>query len=462
MKAEYVHSALQGAQPPASDDAGVGLLQRERDGCKVGAEFRCGRIRRTIDDRPTKGDDMVKLARRLSEARIHSGDGASIGFLTPRGGGIVGRVGKRRKFLTHRGEIGGKRQFGAQLVQFVQIVADRSGALQPHRLVQHVGGDERIAVPVATDPRPDAEERADRLRPRLAGHRVESVLDRAVEARQLMEERIVVEREGVGDLVDDLKLRLAQEVRAPEDEHGPPKPFLVERKLILVAACAFALVEQFRDLEFPSERALAPDFGRMGGKHWAYQRVIEEVGERFRLDAHLAGTLKRVGEGTGARRRAGDRMGAVAADVMLIFGDVGEVREIAVGASDRERLLSVEAVERRLELAPRADLVVAMEAYRSLADLLDQLEDLFALLLANSVAEDPAKQTNVFAQGNVLLVRRARGPLLDFGGHGHRRIRRLEEDRCCTAANTGARPAASWTRRAQFGSQVSRHRSAWR
>src|SRR3984885_5647709 len=167
-----------------------------------------------------------------------------------------------------------------------------------------------------------------------------------------------------------------------------------------------------------SSLPLAPDFGRMGGKHWAYQRVIEEVGGRFRLDAHLAGTLKRVGEGTGARRRAGDRMGAVAAGGMLIFGDGGEGGERAVGASDRERLLSVEAVERRLELAPRADLVVAMEAYRSLADLLDQLEDLFALLLANSVAKDPAKQTNVFAQGNVLLVRRARGQLLDFGGHG--------------------------------------------
>src|ERR1700733_14528301 len=157
-----------------------------------------------------------------------------------------------------------------------------------------------------------------------------------------MEERIVVERKGVRHLVDDLELRLAQKVRAPEDEHGPPKSFLVERKLILVAAYAFALVEQFRNLEFPSQRALAPNFGRMGGEHWAYQRVIEEVGERFRLDAHLAGALKRVGQRTGAGRRAGDRMGAVAADVMLIFGDVGEVREIAVGASDRERLLSVE------------------------------------------------------------------------------------------------------------------------
>ena len=120
-------------------------------------------------------------------------------------------------------------------------------------------------------------------------------------------------------------------------------------------------------------------------------------------------------------------MGAVAADVMLIFGDVGEMRKITVGASDRERLVSVEAVERRLELAPRADLVVAMEANRGLADLLDQLENLFAFLLAHGVAEDSTEQPNVFAQRNVLLVRRTSGQLLEFGGHGHRRIRRLEK-----------------------------------
>ena len=108
-------------------------------------------------------------------------------------------------------------------------------------------------------------------------------------------------------------------------------------------------------------------------------------------------------------------MGAVAADVMLIFSDVGEMREIAVGANDRERLVGVEAVERRLELAPRADLVVAMEADRGLADLLDQFENLFALLLANGVAEDSPEQADVVAQRNVLLgsVRGAKWE--DFG-----------------------------------------------
>ena len=116
---------------------------------------------------------------------------------------------------------------------------------------------------------------------------------------------------------------MAQEVRAPEDEDGPPKPFLVERKLLLVAACAFTLVEQFRDLKLACQRAFAPHFCRMGSQDWAYQRAIEEIGERARLDARLARALKGVSERARTRRGARDGMGAVAADVMLILGDVG-------------------------------------------------------------------------------------------------------------------------------------------
>ena len=305
-------------------------------------------------------------------------------------------------------------------MQFVEVIAERPGALQPHRIVEHFGGDEGIAVPIAANPRADPQEGGDRLLSRLAAHRVEPVLDQAVEARQLTEKRMVIVGEAVQHLVDDLELGLAQEIGAPEDEDRASQLLLIGGELSWIDG-AVALVEQIGDLQFAQPRALPPDFGRMGGEHRAHQRVIEELGERFRLDAHLAGALKRIRERTGAGRGAGDRMGAVATDVMLIFGDVGEMREIAVGARDRERLVSVEAVERRLELAPRAYLVVAMEANRGLPDLLDQFENLFTLLLAHGVAEDSPEQTDVLAQRNVLLgsVRGAKGKFLDLGGAGH-------------------------------------------
>ena len=160
----------------------------------------------------------------------------------------------------------------------------------------------------------------------------------------------------------------------------------------------------------------------MGGQDRAHQRAIEEVAERLGLDAHLVRALKGVSQRAGARRGAGDRMRAVAADVVLILGDVGQMREIAVGANDRERLVGAEAVERRLEFAPRANFVVAMEADRGPADLLDQLVHLFALLLAHGVAEDSPEQADVAAQRQVLvgLIRLRLRHALGQGVEGHR------------------------------------------
>ena len=103
---------------------------------------------------------------------------------------------------------------------------------------------------------------------------------------------------------------------------------------------------------------------------------------------------------------------------MLVLGDVGEMREIAEGAHDRERLVGAEAVEDRLELAPGAGLVVAMEADRGLADLLDERVGLLALLLAHRVAEDAAEQADVVAQRQVLLVGLGAG--VGVGGSGRR------------------------------------------
>src|SRR5208337_1291299 len=127
-----------------------------------------------------------------------------------------------------------------------------------------VGGDERIAVAVAADPRSDAEERGNGLRAALAIEGVERVLDRAVEARQLAEKRVVVIGEAVEDLVDHLQAGLAQHVGAPENEYGASQALLVERELRRLAE-PVALVEVSGDVELARQRALAAHFGRMGG-----------------------------------------------------------------------------------------------------------------------------------------------------------------------------------------------------
>ena len=300
-------------------------------------------------------------------------------------------------------------------MQLVEVEAERARALQAHRLVEHVGGDE--GLPSRSPPIHEPMRRNEGTRaPRRAGpERVERVLDRAVEPRQLAEEGVVVIGEAVGDLVDHLQPGLAQHVGAPEDQHGAPQLLLDRARARPRRRGAVALVEERRDLELADQGALAAHLRRVRGEHRAHQRAVEEVARApSALDARLARAVEGEGERAGARRRAGLHVRAVAADVVLVLGDVGEMREVAEGAHDGERLVGGEAVERRLELAQGAGLVVAVEADRGLPDLLDERVGLLALLLAHRVAEDAAEQADVVAQRPVLF-----GVVVEDRFHGH-------------------------------------------
>jgi hypothetical protein len=95
--------------------------------------------------------------------------------------------------------------------------------------------------------------------------------------------------------------------------------------------------------------------------------------------------------GAHSRCRSGERMRAGATDMMLVLGNVSQVREETVGANDVNSLATREAVQRGLEFAPRRVVLAAMEANGHLANALDDAEDGLPLLLANSVAENAAE-----------------------------------------------------------------------
>ena len=101
--------------------------------------------------------------------------------------------------------------------------------------------------------------------------------------------------------------------------------------------------------------------------------------------------------------RGAEAVKACAANVVLIFGDVGEMREEAECADDLQRLARRRAVQRLRELATGCDILVAAEAHRALANALDDVEHGLAALLTHRVAEDTAEQPDVVAQRQVLV-----------------------------------------------------------
>src|SRR5262249_34842303 len=93
-----------------------------------------------------------------------------------------------------------------------------------------------------------------------------------------------------------------------------------------------------------------------------------------------------------------------ATDVVLVLGDVGQMREIAKRADDPDGLVLGEAADDRLEFLTRRRFGVAMEPQRGLADALDNSEDLIAFLGADGFAEDTTKKPYVVAQRRVLVA----------------------------------------------------------
>ena len=105
-----------------------------------------------------------------------------------------------------------------------------------------------------------------------------------------------------------------------------------------------------------------------------------------------------------ARRRTGQIVGAPAPDMVLVLGDVGQLQEIAEGADDGLRRVARQRIEEGSEFGAGGRIALPGEAHGGLADALDNFENLITFLLTHGVAERPAKEPDVGAEGFVLLL----------------------------------------------------------
>ena len=234
-----------------------------------------------------------------------------------------------------------------------------------------------------------------------------------MQPRHLMQERIIVERQPVGDLVQHGELGAAEQIGLPQRQHLAAQLLVGRLGLLRRQLHPFALVEKRRDLHLAIHRALAPDFGRMRCQHRADLGIPEKSPEIGGAEAGVAGMGQGLRQHTGVRTAAGRGRRAHLADVVLVFGDVGEMRKIAEGAHDAHGLADRHAVEDGLELAPRQTVLVAVETDRGLANALDQVEGVGAFLVPHGVAEDTAEQPYIVAQPGIFFRRQASAERLD-------------------------------------------------
>jgi hypothetical protein len=97
------------------------------------------------------------------------------------------------------------------------------------------------------------------------------------------------------------------------------------------------------------------------------------------------------------------RSARAAADVVAVFGQIGQVREIGEGANHAHRLVAGQALEQLLERLVGRFVGIAPEGHRKLAHLLDQLVGRPAFLLANHIAQNAPQQPYVLDQRQILV-----------------------------------------------------------
>ncbi len=245
-----------------------------------------------------------------------------------------------------------------------------------------------------------------------------------MQPRHLMQEGVIVERKPVGDFVEHGELGPAQQIGLPQRQYLAAQ--------LLVAGLAFlrrqvdplAPVKQGGDLHLAIDRALAAHFGRVRGQDRADQRLPEEASQIGGTEAGLARMRQRAGE----RCRTHGAARAHLADIVLVFGDVGEVRKIAERAHDAHGLADRHAVEDVFQLAPGQAVFVTVKPDRGLPDALDQVEHVGAFLVAYGVAEDAPEQANILPQPGVCFegsdILAAVGTCVGIGRHdlGRHRI----------------------------------------
>ncbi len=403
METEDLHGAQQAAQAAAGEQGAAVQLERIGQHLEVGAQAVRRGVGLGLADLVAHRLDVVEETGSGRQAGINAGQGTAVRLVRALRRMVGGVFGEGQQFRRDLDQQIGKRQFGAQFMHFRQVVAERGGRLQAQGFAQDVGGDEGVAVTVATDPRTDAEE--GRQCPALVREALLQLLRRLdVQARQFGEEGFVEVGNAVLDLVEHLQTDRAQHARLPQGEDGVGQAEVVLGFLFRGHAQAFALVEQAGDVAVIADQALALHLRRVGGEHRGDQGVGEEIGDGCRRYPGGSQRIEGVDQAAFARRRTGQVVGAAAADVVFVFRDVGQLQEVAEGADDRLGDIARQRVEQGGQFGPGGGVAVAGEADGCLANALDNVENRFAFLFADRVAKQAAKQADVGAEGFFLAA----------------------------------------------------------
>ena len=279
--------------------------------------------------------------------------------------------------------------------------------LDPQRPLGHVGRDRRVAVAVAADPRPPAQERRHprraRSRSSAVGRRsparravVEGGVHRPVQARHEREQRGVEERHRGPHLVERRRDDRPQVGGAPQDrdllaQPAPDLAVLGRRQARIVESLEQRGEPPQRDKERPPA-----GLGRVRGEdrrdRQPLDRTVELVVGSTQPPQPADGVGERPVQHPGAR---GTCAPGQRADPLPLLGEVHQLEVEREGANDGLGPVEVQGGELVGELLALERIVRPAERDHPLANTLDELEQLGAGLLRDDLAQQRPEQADL-------------------------------------------------------------------
>ena len=267
----------------------------------------------------------------------------------------------------------------------------------------HIG----VAVAVAANPLAHAQKA---VRNGLA----QGLLDISVDFGDLAQKGRFVIAQRVFHLVGHGQLAVAQQAGLPQ-LHDPGADLRLiggeftwrQRVFAAGAGCAMqadvvAGIEQFGDVALSVQNAFALHLGGMGREHRRDKAVRQCFGNGFASNA--CGAQMRHGLlQTALLRQTGALFVRLAANLVAVFGQIGQMAEVGEGADHADGLIGTQTFEQLFQGPVGLVVGVAAEGHRQRTNPLHQFEGRNTVLLADHIAQNPAEQADVFDQGTFIV-----------------------------------------------------------
>ena len=149
-----------------------------------------------------------------------------------------------------------------------------------------------------------------------------------------------------------------------------------------------ARAQQFGDIPFGIQNAFALNLGGVGGEHRRDKAVRQCFGNGFAANARRAQMRHGLFQAA-LLRQAGALVVCQSADLVAVFGQIGQVAEVGEGADHADRLVGTQTFEQLLQGPVGLVVGVAPEGHRQRTDTLHQFKGRDAILLAYHVTQNP-------------------------------------------------------------------------